>query len=76
MAAFGFPTGGIDKGRAVPEEDLSTTGDCNNVRPYDTLDKRARGGQRPALDKAYSQQIGGEAAPIVAILQVSVANLL
>ena len=75
MAALGFPISGIDKGRAVPEEDLSITPDCNNVRPYDTQDKRARGGQRPALDKAYSQQIGGQPAPIVAILQVSVANL-
>ncbi len=75
MAAFGFPISGIDKGRAVPEEDLSTTPDCNNVRPYDTLDKRARGGQRPALDKAYSQLIGGQNAPIVAITQVTVVTL-
>lgn len=75
MAALGFPIGGIDKGRAVPEEDLSTTGDCNNVRPYDTQDKRDRGGQRPAFDKAYSQLIGGESAPIVAITQVTVVTL-
>lgn len=75
MAALGFPNGGIDKGRAVPEEDLSTTPDSNNVRPYDTLDKRARGGQRPALDKVYSQLIGGQNAPIVAITQVTVETL-
>ncbi len=76
MAAVGFPISGIDKGRAIPEEDLSTTPDCNNARPYDTIDKRGRGGQRPALDKRYSQQIGGQAAPIVAITQVTVVDLL
>jgi len=74
MATFGFPIGGIDKGRAVPEEDLAVTNDCNNMRVYDTIDNKARGGQRPALVKRYSQQIGGEAAPIVAITKVTVVN--
>ena len=74
MPAFGFPLSGIDKGRAVPEEDLATSPDLNNVRPYDTLDSRARGGQRPAFVKKYSQQIGGQSAPIVAIVAVTVAN--
>lgn len=74
MPAFGFPIGGIDKGRAIPEEDLSTSPDCNNVRPYDSQDKRARGGQRPGFDKRYSQQIGGVGAPIVAIIKVTVVD--
>ncbi len=74
MATFGFPIGGIDKGRAVPEEDLAVTNDCDNVRPYDTIDKKARGGQRAAFVKRYSQQIGGEVAPIVAITKVTVVN--
>ena len=74
MAALGFPISGIDKGRAVPEEDLSTTPDCNNSRPYETLDKRGRGGQRAPHRKAYSQQIGGQPAPIVAMTQVTVVN--
>jgi len=74
MATFGFPIGGIDKGRAVPEEDLAVTNDCNNMRVYDTIDNKARGGQRPALIKRYSQQIGDEAAPIVAITKVTVVN--
>ncbi|MBW8002541.1 MAG: hypothetical protein FVQ80_11045 [Planctomycetes bacterium] len=74
MAAIGFPISGIDKGRAIPEEDLSTTPDCNNARPYDTIDKRGRGGQRPPFDKAYSEQIGGSPGPIVAITQVTVVS--
>ncbi len=74
MPAFGFPLSGIDKGRAVPEEDLATSPDMNNSRPYDTLDKRARGGQRPAFVKKYSQQIGGQPAPIVAITTVTVVS--
>jgi hypothetical protein len=74
MPAFAFPIGGVDKGRATPEEDLAVTNDCDNVRPYDTIDQKARGGQRPAMVKRFSQQIGGEAAPIVAITKVTVVN--
>jgi hypothetical protein len=74
MAAFAFPIGGVDKGRATPEEDLAVTHDCSNMRPYDTIDQKSRGGQRPAFKKRYSQQIGGEAAPIVAIVKVTVVN--
>ncbi len=74
MPAFGFPLSGIDKGRAVPEEDLATTPDSNNMRAYDSLASRARGGQRPAFIKKYTQQIGGEVAPIVAITSVTVVN--
>lgn len=74
MPAFGFPLSGVDKGRAVPEEDLTTSPDMNNSRPYDTLDKRARGGQRAAFKKKYSQQIGGNDAPVVAVISVTVVN--
>lgn len=74
MPAFGFPLSGIDKGRAVPEEDLTTSPDLNNTRPYDVLASKARGGQRPAFVKKYPQQIGGQPAPIVAITSVTVVN--
>jgi hypothetical protein len=30
----------------------------NNTRPYDVLDERARGGQRPGLLKRWVQQLG------------------
>ena len=54
MPAFGFPISGIDKGRAVPEEDLATSPDLNNSRPYDSLEKRAQGGQRGGFIKKYT----------------------
>lgn len=74
MPAFGFPLSGIDKGRAVPEESLATSHDINNSRPYDVLATKARGGQRGAFVKKYSQQIGSQPAPIVAITTVTVVN--
>lgn len=69
-----FPIRGIDKGRATPEQPGQTSPDMKNMRPYDTLDNRARGGQRPAMDKKYADQIGGDAVPIVAICTVTVVD--
>ena len=69
-----FPFSGIDKGRAASNQSPDTSPDMNNVRVYDVLDNRARGGQRPGLDKRYSQQIGGGTAPIVAICSVTVVD--
>jgi hypothetical protein len=71
MPAFGFPISGIDKGRASPEEDLATSPDLSNARPYDSKQKIAQGGQRDAFVKKYAQQIGGENLPIVAMTTVT-----
>lgn len=69
-----FPFKGLDKGRATGQQPEGTSPDLSNVRPYDTLDNRARGGQRPGLDKLYTEQISGEAAAIMAICSVTVIN--
>lgn len=70
-----FPLQGIDKGRATSEQPIATSPDLKNVRPYDTLDNRARGGQRPGLDRLYpDQQIGGATSPIVAMCSVTVID--
>ena len=67
-----FPIHGIDKGRTTSEQPRQTSPDIKNMRPYDTLDNRARGGQRPPLDKwGAGTQIGGSEQPIVAICSVS-----
>lgn len=66
-----FPIKGIDKNWANSEQPPVTSPDMNNVRPYGTVEARLRGGQRPGLDVLYSEQIGGAAAPIVCILQVT-----
>ncbi|KKL59307.1 hypothetical protein LCGC14_2216680 [marine sediment metagenome] len=69
-----FPIKGINKGRTTADQPGMTSPAMKNMRPYDTLDNRARGGQRPGQDKRYSQQIGGEAFPIVAICTVTVVD--
>ncbi len=67
-----FPSKGIDKGHAANQQAPDTTSDIKNMRLYDTLDNRARGGQRPALDKwGDGDQIGGAQQPVVAMITVS-----
>ena len=67
-----FPFKGLNKGILPSEQPKLSTSDLKNVRPY--FGGRARGGQRPAMKKKYSQQIGGAAAPIVAIVSVTVVE--
>ena len=46
----------------------SPTFDAVNVRAYDVMEDRARGGQRPALDKwGDGDQIGSIEQPVVAM---------
>ncbi len=67
-----FPLQGVDKGRATSEQPIATSPDMNNMRLYDTLDNRARGGQRPGLDKwGAGVQIGAAEQPVVAMCIVS-----
>lgn len=67
-----FPIEGLDKGRVTSQQSPTTSPDMNNVRPYDTLDNRARGGQRPGLDKwGNGDQVGGAEQPVVAMITVS-----
>jgi hypothetical protein len=58
-----FPTKGLVKGAPSSKQPQQTSQDLNNVRPY--FDGRLVGGQRPGLDKMFTQQIGGESSPIV-----------
>ena len=70
-----FPFSGIGKGRAASNQSPGTSPDINNMRPYDTLDNRARGGQRPGLDRwGNGDQMGGASSPIVVICSVTVAG--
>lgn len=67
-----FPFEGIDKGRAAGNQSPTTSPDMDNMRVYDTLKNKARGGQRPGLDKwGNGNQIGGGSQPVVAICIVS-----
>lgn len=70
-----FPLHGIDKGHVTSEQPEFTSPDLKNVRPYDALNNRMRGGQRPGLDKwGAGTQVGvagGTGQPIVAICTVN-----
>ena len=67
-----FPIKGIHRGGVTSLLPPLTSTDMNNVRPYDTLDNRARGGQRPGLKKwGDGDLIGGAENPIVAMCIVT-----
>lgn len=66
-----FPFHGVDKGRTTSQQLRLTSSDIKNMRPYDTLDNRARGGQRPGLNKKFDEQISAAENPIVAICSVT-----
>jgi hypothetical protein len=68
------PVKGIHQGVVVDKTPPLTSGDMNNVRPTDVLENRLRIGQRPGQDKAYTQQIGGAAFPIVEIVSVTIID--
>ena len=74
MAELYFPINGLHKGIRPGAQPEGTSPDLNNVRPYDVLDNRLRGGQRPGLSKLYSEQIGGETGPIVAISSITIVE--
>ena len=73
MANFQFPIPikGISEVLPVAVSPADTSGYMNNVFPRDTLERRLRIGQRPGLEKKFSQQISGLEAPIVALLEVT-----
>ena len=62
---FQLPLEGFSRGLTPGTEKVTTSPYMSNVRPRDTLEGWIRIGQRPGLKKAYAQQIGGGANPIV-----------
>ena len=73
---FQFPINGIDRNWAASGQPNLTTYDCMNVRPYDVIANRSRGGQRPGLDKwGNGDQIGGATSPIVALCSITFIEL-
>ena len=67
-----FPLKGLHKGVVTEKQPGLTSFKMLNVRPYDTLSNRMRGGQRPGLDKwGNGDQIGAAEQPVVAMCTVS-----
>jgi len=71
---FRFPIEGKDENWSFANQPPLTSPDMNNVRPFDVLGKRMRGGQRPGLDKLFAQQIGGTSAQIDCLLQITITE--
>lgn len=70
-----LPIRGFSEGLPVENQEAATTPYALNVRPRDVLQKRFRIGKRPGLKKSYSsQQIGGDAQPIVWIGSVTMVD--
>ena len=56
---FSFPVKGYDENWAYKAQPEGTTPDCLNVRPYDVIAQRLRGGSRPGLSKYVAGAING-----------------
>jgi len=69
---FILPVKGYSEAAAVDKSPPLTSGDMNNVRPTDVMERRLRIGQRPGLDKwGNGDQIGAAEQPVVAMCIVS-----
>lgn len=67
-----FPYKGKNENWSASRQPPLTSPDLNNVRVYDVLGNRARGGQRPGLKKwGNGTQIGATEQPVVAICTVA-----
>ena len=70
-----FPHKGYHKGSATTMQPPGTSPHLKNVRSYDSLDDRARGGKRPAVRKWSTTQVSGSTAnPIVEMVSVTVVE--
>lgn len=58
---FDFPMLGVNRNYAATTQPQFTCPDMKNVRPYDVLENRARGGQRPGLSRLWEQILGAYA---------------
>ena len=66
---------GYHKGGPTTRQPPGTSPHLQNVRPYDPLDDRARGGQRPAVVKWSTTQVSGTiAGSVVEMVQVTVVE--
>lgn len=54
-----FPVNGIDENGAFGAQPKGTTADAQNVRAYDAIDRRLRGGSRPGLSKWDTDLVNG-----------------
>ena len=65
-----FPVGGVARRYGYQYQAPYTTPDALNVRPYDTLEGRERGGSRPGTVKSFALQLGAP-SPVQLLAPVS-----
>lgn len=71
---FDIPVKGFSLKLQPDKQPALTTGYINNMYPIGTFEQWLRLVQRPGTDKVYSQQIGGDTSPIVALLSVTTVD--
>jgi hypothetical protein len=54
-----FPVGGVDVSCEFSRQPPGTAADAENVRSFDTLEDRMRGGSRPGLSKFIDERVNG-----------------
>lgn len=62
--AMPFPVRGVNDGQGLANQAEGTCADARNVRTFESLEDRARGGQRPGLVKAFATEMDGPALDI------------
>lgn len=73
---FELPIQGFSEGLVVRDTPAVLSGDMNNVRATDTIERRLRIGQRPGLSKAFTTQIASAKSPVVAIGSITVVDYI
>lgn len=68
-----FPFGGLHRRSAIQSMPPYTCADALNVRPYDSIAQRLRGGSRPGLIKSHYTQLGS-GNPVRMLNAVTIAN--
>jgi len=74
MNEWPLPIKGVDYSTPQDKENPANSSYMLNVRPFDVLERRIRLGQRPGMDKLYSQQIGGNDIPVVCIFTITTVD--
>lgn len=68
-----WPSGGLNRRAGLQSQPPFTSPDCLNIRSFDPIQQRERGGSRPGLTKAYYDQLGS-GNPVRLLTQVSVVE--
>lgn len=66
-----FPIRGLNRRFGIQKPPEFTTPDCLNVRPFDPIEERQRGGNRPGLGRYPVPQIAGSAINLLSSISVS-----